>query len=360
MKSVIRALMATAVVLLSACGGGGGSGCDAQLALGGAANCGSGTNATVATSNTTTSVAGYTSAVTSGELVSSNWNSTLTQVNYGFVDWPASYTRDVMTRQVPVTYSSTENTYAPQTFVGKYGKNSAGLMYGMISERYNAYNNAATQLPFMGALNLETDAVKRQGIYNVIGHQCPTTSSCTPYYGTFRFNPDGTWDWCKSGDLYTGSCASPSVSVSGTADLSSNTGRITLRSGGASIGYAMLSIYNTQKTLIIQFNDSLTLIKNGMLVGAPRVALDTSSIVGTWYFTSASLSGNWVVTSASSIAESIDSGSTSSPAMTVDLPWAGLAKLNVGATKVVLMSPSGVFVYMDTAVPEFRVGLKKE
>ena len=61
-----------------------------------------------------------------------------------------------------------------------------------------------------------------------------------------------------------------------------------------------------------------------------------------------------------SIAESIDSGSTSSPAMTVDLPWAGLAKLNVGASKVVLMSPSGVFVYMDTAVPEFRLGLKKE
>ena len=354
-----RGCLISLALALSACGGGGSGGCDAQWAVGGAANCSSGNGASATTTDTTSSVVGYTSAVTSGELVASNWNATLTQVNYGFVDWPASYTRDFITRQVPVTYLSSEATYAPQTFVGKYGKNSAGLMYGMISERYNAYNNAATQLPFMGALNLETDAVKRQGIYSVLGTQCPTTSSCTPYYGTFRFNPDGTWDWCKSNDLYTSSCSSSSVS--GTADISSNTGRITLRSGGASIGYAMLSIYNTKKTLLIQFNDSLTVIKNGMLVGTPRLALDTASIPGSWYFTSASLSGNWAVTNSTTIAESIDSGSTSAPAINqADLPVPGLARLNAGATKIVLMSPSGVFAYIDTVTSEFRLGLKKE
>lgn len=363
MKLSIHGLLLSATLVLSACGGGGGGGCDAQLIGGGAVNCGSSGGGSTGGDVVPSPVLGYTSAVSSGELVSNNWNTAMTQVNYGFIDWPASYSRDGQIHSVPVTFSSDEGTYAAPTFVSKYGKNSSGLNYGMISERYNALNSIATQLPFFGVLNLDTDPIKRQGIYNVIGNQCPTVSTCTPYYGTFRFNPDGTWDWCKSADLYTGSCAGVStVSVSGSANTTANNGRITLTQNGSTVGQALFTMQNLNKVLVIQFNDSVTAIRNGMLVGVPRATLDASSIVGTWYFTSATQSGNWSVTNASTITETIDLSSPTNPSSTLNQPWAGLAKLdgNTPPQKVVLWSASGAYAYVDTVNKVFRVGLKKE
>lgn len=373
-----RVCLISLALVLSACGGGGSGGCDAQLALGGAADCSSGTNTT---QNNTNAINGYTAAASSGELIAVQLNTSASQIEYNLIDWPTVYARDAQTRIIPLSGAPTEDTYYAQSFSGKYAKNDAGLIFGMASESYST-SNAATQLPFLGILNLQTDPVKLQGIYNFLANQCSlsgTSIVCTPYYGTFRFNPLGTWDLCKNGDLYTSTCNSGSaLSISGTSDTATNTGRITLRKNNQVIGNAMFTQYDQQKVLVIQFNDGVSTLNKSMLVGVPRLALDATKIKGKWYFTSQDYLGRWdttlntPVSGALAFTETIDPSSRNTPVSNTHLcmnkPWAGLIQTGTttpcsiaSPTQLGILDPSGVFVYADTSngSTDFRVGLKK-
>ena len=75
-----RVCLISLALVLSACGGGGSGGCDAQLALGGAADCSS-TGSSSGTGSNPATVSGYTSVVATGELVDSNWDSTLSLIH---------------------------------------------------------------------------------------------------------------------------------------------------------------------------------------------------------------------------------------------------------------------------------------
>jgi hypothetical protein len=94
---------------------------------------------------------------------------------------------------------NTDGTYTPSGFAGKFALLDNGLLLGSLYEDLN--NDGVPEVvPVIGISNPVNSLAEAVGVYNFISRQC-TGSICTNYYGTSKFNADGTWESCVEGNL---------------------------------------------------------------------------------------------------------------------------------------------------------------
>ena len=320
-----------ATTLLSACGGGGGSGSP----LG-----------SVATPITFQSVA------TEGELVSYTVDTASLTYSYNIVE--SAYGKTGATGSGQLT-RNLDGTYTPSGFSGKIAVLESGLLLGAIFEDLN--NDGTKEvIPVIGISNPVNSSADAAGTYNFISRQCGV--GCTNFFGTFKINTDGTWQSCVGANLAVPGFTCQSTMSGGTTNLSA--GRATLTFNGTNAGSILVfkDASSNQKVALVDLNGATTLGK-GAIFGASQSLPATAD--GSWsYLHTDGRSGAVNVTGTSytdagKTASGVSYGSSGS--LTLNQPWNGLVTTSGGA--VILPAGSGFYAGYFGPNTSISVGLKK-
>lgn len=329
-RTSFLALLAT--TLLSACGGGGGSGSP----LG-----------SVATPITFQSVA------TEGELVSYTVDTASLTYSYNIVE--SAYGKTGATGSGQLT-RNLDGTYTPSGFTGKIAVLESGLLLGAI---YEDLNNDGTKevVPVIGVSNPVNSIADAADTYNFVSRQCGVT--CTNYYGTVKVNTDGTWQSCVGANLAVQGYSCQSSMSGGTTNLSA--GRATLTSNGVSAGSMLVfkDAASNQKVVLIDLNGATSLGK-GAIFGASQSL--PASADGNWSYlhTNGTIGAVNVTgtnfTDAGKTGSGVSYGPTAGT-LTFNQPWNGFVTSSNGA--LILPAGSGFYAGYFGAYSSMSVGLKK-
>ncbi|RLB22428.1 MAG: hypothetical protein DRG73_06950 [Deltaproteobacteria bacterium] len=151
-----------------------------------------------------------------------------------------------------------------------------------------------TTMLFAGVPALTTNytASEIAGTYNYITFECPDplvagacTSEYRSYYGTFKIETSGTWKSCDRGDI-DDQTTNPCEHTDQGNWTDQGNGRITVTSGGATIGTAMLLPSGSGgKVIIIDLKDRPGLGAGpGILVGVKKQDIANENLGGTYHF----------------------------------------------------------------------------
>ena len=151
-----------------------------------------------------------------------------------------------------------------------------------------------TTMLFTGVPALTTNytASEIAGTYNYINFECGealSNNQCTEgyksFYGTFKLETSGTWEACESGDI-DDQGTNPCAGIDSGTWTDQGNGRITVTSGGATIGTAMLLPSGSGgKVLIIDLKDCPGSDAGpGILVGVKKQDIANENLGGTYHF----------------------------------------------------------------------------
>jgi len=142
------------------------------------------------------------------------------------------------------------------------------------------------------ALTTNYTASEIAGTYNYINFECGealSNNQCTEgyksFYGTFKIETSGTWEACESGDI-DDQGTNPCAGIDSGTWTDQGNGRITVTSGGATIGTAMLLPSGSGgKVIIIDLKDRPGLGAGpGILVGVKKQDIANENLGGTYHF----------------------------------------------------------------------------
>ena len=326
--------MIVSMVLLTACGGGGGT----------------------ATSGFSQS---YTTSAGIGELMTYNINTsnltysyTITQSSYGLTGQTGSGT---LTKNSDGSYSPSESTdsrvYALQN----------GLMIGAVSLNVAG---TATTVPIYGISTPVTTLTNLAGTYNYVSKSCTLpngASNCAnTSYGTIKIDNAGNYTQCTTTNITTSplcSTTTGAITATGTTGVWSY-----VRNGSGHTNYLLaFTAPNGQNVLVIDLNDSGG-YGYGQVVASTQATVNAGDADGVYTFLSnGGIAGATTVTGTSFSSSYVYNGSPGSNSGTVvfNSPWTGLANVGGGAGTA-MFAGTGVYAYSDNNAAHhyFEIGMR--
>jgi hypothetical protein len=341
-----QVLLLSSIALLSACGGGGGSGVATRPAT------------------PTTFAQTYTASATAGELL--RYSIDTAALTYSYVITKSSYGCEVSTAACHsgsgLLVKNSDGTYSPSTSLSsKVFALQNGLLVGSVVLNLNG---ADRRVPILGVANPATTTADLAGTYNFMSLQCAgktygVFTGCGTFQGTVTVASAGTYTTCEGGNI-TAVPQSCSSSVSGT--ITSLGGgifalRATAPAAGSTTNYMVaFRAPNGQKVGFVDFNDSLV-YGYGQAVISTLESSSSADVVGN-YAWSNDYGDSGLVT--------INPNSTTSGglAITPNSPWNGISTVTGGGsgTGYGMLAGNGVYVYRNPTIvgapAYFEVGLR--